>query len=119
MLERPQTLAHPGFQWAPLGRGEDLGQEVAEPGAGSPWAVAVDVKGDAHLAHGCLKLLVEAAQLGARRFLESLEKGPVNLARTAIRAGHFVVGAEMPARFHAAAMCFSSHARAALMSSAI
>ena len=106
MLEGPQTLAHPGFQWTPLGGGKNLGQEVAEPGAGSPWAVAVDVESDTHLAHGGFKLLVEAPQLSARRFLKALGEGFVNLARTAIWAGHFVVGAEMPRRFHAAAVRF-------------
>ena len=103
MLESPQTLAHSGFQWTPLGGSKNLGQEVAEPGAGSPWAVAVDVESDTHLAHGCFKLLVEAPQLCARCFLKPLGEGFVNLARTAIRAGHFVVGAEMPRRVHAAA----------------
>ena len=106
MLERPQTLAHSGFQWTPLGGGKNLGQEVAEPGAGSPWAVAVDVESDTHLAHGGFKLLVEAPQLSARGFLKALGEGFVNLARTAIWAGHFVVGAEMPRRFHAAAVRF-------------
>ena len=64
--------------------------------------VAVDVEGDAQLAHGRLESAVEGADLRDGHLVDALEKPAVNLARLAAGAVRFIVRMEMPVGAHAA-----------------
>ena len=101
-LEGAQALADSCGQGRPLGGGENLGEQVAEPGALGPGEFAVDVEGDAHLAHRGFEAAVEGAELRIGHISDAGEERAVNFARLAVGAAIFVEGAEMPAGAHAA-----------------
>ena len=114
-LERTEALADSFGERLPFGGRENLGQQVAEPSALSPWAFAVDVECHTHLAHGRLETLVEIPHLGAGHAVQAVEEGAINFTGLTVRTEGLVVGAKMPGRFHRAA----KNSRAVLVSQAM
>ena len=64
-LECLDALADAFGKRIPVSRGEDLGKKIAEPWTFSPWAIAINIKRDAHFPHGGLKLIIDGLQLSA------------------------------------------------------